>query len=107
MKNKSIINEWYYPDNFETMPDVITLYHGTDYWGLEEILENGVINASIGRQTGETKGMNWFSTKFSTNYSRGFVFSIDIHKEEINKTSNGFKFMNNSEIANYEPINIQ
>ena len=107
MKNKSIINEWYYPDNFETMPDVITLYHGTDYWGLEEIIESGFIDARKGRCTGETKGMNWFFTEYKTNFSRGFVFSIDIHKDEINKTNNGFRFMNGSEVANYETINIQ
>ena len=101
------INEWYFPINFDSMPDIITLYHGTDYFALEEILESSVIDASSGIRKGETKGMNWFSTKFSTNYSRGFVFSFEIYKNEINKSTDGFKFMNNSEIANYEPISIQ
>lgn len=106
MENKQNIREWHYPDNFENLPDTITLYHGTDYEGMENILIDGVIDAKRGRSTGETKGMNWFFTSYKDNYSRGFVYSIDISKEEINKTSNGFNYMNDGEIANYEPIPI-
>lgn len=103
----NFISEWHFPDNFESIPDVITLYHGTDYYSLMNILENGIIDARNGRSTGETKNMNWFFTEYKTNYSRGFVFSIEIHKSEINKTTDGFKYMNNNEIANYEPIDIK
>ena len=106
MESKQNIREWYYPDNFESLPDKITLYHGTDYDGMENILIDGVIDARRGRSTGETRGMNWFFTLYKDNYSRGFVYSIDINKEEINKTSNGFNYMNDNEIASYEPISI-
>ena len=106
MENKQNIREWHYPDNFDSLPDTITLYHGTDYDGMENILIDGVIDARRGRSTGETRGMNWFFTSYRDNYSRGFVYSIDINKEEINKTSNGFNYMNNNEIASYEPISI-
>lgn len=106
MESRQNIREWHYPNNFENLPDTITLYHGTDYEGMENILIDGVIDARRGRSTGETKGMNWFFTLYKDNYSRGFVYSIDISKEEINKTSNGFNYMNDSEIANYEPIPI-
>ena len=106
MESRQNIREWHYPDNFENLPDTITLYHGTDYEGMENILIDGVIDARRGRSTGETKGMNWFFTSYKDNYSRGFVYSIDISKEEINKTSNGFNYMNDSKIASYEPIPI-
>ena len=106
MESKQNIREWFYPDNFDSLPDTIILYHGTDYDGMENILIDGVIDARRGRSTGETRGMNWFFTSYRDNYSRGFVYSIDINKEEINKTSNGFNYMNNNEIASYEPISI-
>lgn len=106
MESKQIINEWYYPDNFESLPDKITLYQGTDYDGLENILWEGIIDARRGTSTGETRGMNWFFVSYRDNFSRGFIYSIDIDKNEINKTTDGFKYMNNSEIANYEPISI-
>ena len=106
MESKQNIREWHYPDNFDSLPDTITLYHGTDYDGMENILIDGVIDARRGRSTGETRGMNWFFTSYKDNYSRGFVYSIDINKEEINKTSNGFTYMNDNEIASYEPISI-
>ena len=106
MESKQNIREWHYPDNFDSLPDTIILYHGTDYDGMENILIDGVIDARRGRSTGETRGMNWFFTSYRDNYSRGFVYSIDINKEEINKTSNGFNYMNDNEIASYEPITI-
>ena len=106
MESKQNIREWHYPDNFDSLPDTIILYHGTDYDGMENILIDGVIDARRGRSTGETRGMNWFFTSYRDNYSRGFVYSIDINKEEINKTSNGFNYMNDNEIASYEPISI-
>lgn len=106
MESKQIINEWHYPDNFESLPDKITLYHGTDYYGLENILWEGIIDARRGTSTGETRGMNWFFVSYRDNYSRGFIYSIDIDKNEINKTADGFNYMNNNEIANYEPISI-
>lgn len=106
IESKQIINEWYYPDNFESLPDKITLYHGTDYYGLENILWEGIIDARRGTSTGETRGMNWFFVSYRDNYSRGFIYSIDIDKNEINKTADGFNYMNNNEIANYEPISI-
>lgn len=106
MESKQNIREWHYPDNFDSLPDTIILYHGTDYDGVENILIDGVIDARRGRSTGETRGVNWFFTSYKDNYSRGFVYSIDINKEEINKTSNGFTYMNDNEIASYEPISI-
>lgn len=104
--NSKKLNEWYVPDNFQELSDTITLYHGTDYDGLTNIIESGVIDAKSGRRSGETKGMNWFFTEYRDNYSRGFMISIDIDKNEINKTTDGFEYMSDSTIANYEPISI-
>ena len=99
------LNEWK-PSNFEQLPSTIKLYHGTDIYALESILIDGEINAYNGRQHGETRGMNWFSTKFSLNFSRGVVFSITVDKTDFN--NNLFSFMNNHEvISNGDSIPIE
>lgn len=86
------LTEWYFPDNFENMPDPIKLYHGTDIEALNSILEDGVICAKRGRRTGETSGVNWFFAKNRNNFSRGSMFSIEVPKSMF---ENGqFKFMN-------------
>lgn len=86
------LTEWYFPDNFESMPDPIKLYHGTDIEALNNILEDGVICAKRGRRTGETSGVNWFFAKNRNNFSRGSMFSIEVPKSMF---ENGqFKFMN-------------
>lgn len=83
----------------------LTLYHGTDYEGLNEIIRSGVIDARAGRRTGETKGVNWFFVgEFKTNFSRGFSFSIEVPVEEFKK--HGFNLMNEKEATCYESINI-
>lgn len=82
----------------------MTLYHGTDYWGMLNVITDGVIDAQKGRQTGETKGMNWFFTEYRDNYSRGYVFSIDISEEEL-KSYDGHP-MSNLTVATYDPIPI-
>lgn len=73
------------------------LYHGTTFEALENIIENGVISAKSGVQHGETSGVNWFSTKYSENFSRGVVFSISCSEDDFNNRN--FKFMNNSEVV--------
>lgn len=91
-----ILSEWK-PDTYDAMPDVIRLYHGTDAESLDNILECGEINASMGRQHGETSGMNWFSTESGDNFSRGVVFSIDVPKSDFDNGT--FHFMNNKEVV--------
>lgn len=100
------INEGYVPERFrENMPERITLYHGTTMSGLEGIIESGVISAKEGRRTGETKGMNWFTTNGDRlSFSRGYAFSIDVDASEF---QNGrFQFVNDSEVVCYDDIEI-
>ena len=80
----------------------IKLYHGTDYIGLTNILNHGVIDVRSGRRTGETKGMNWFFTEMRNNFSRGFMFSIELTQKEFKKY--GMHFMSEKTVANYNPI---
>lgn len=82
----------------------IKLYHGTDYIGLTNILDDGVIDARSGRRTGETKGMNWFFTEMRNNFSRGFMFSIEMTREQFKRY--GMHFMSEKTVANYEPISL-
>ena len=72
------------------------LYHGTTFEALEDIIDTGVISAGSGKRHGETSGVNWFSTKYSENYSRGVVISIACSEEDFKAYR--FKFMNNSEV---------
>lgn len=93
------LTEWYFPDNFENMPDPIKLYHGTDIEALNNILEDGVICAYNGRSTGETVGVNWFSLKNNNNFGRGSKFSIEVPKKLFENHT--FKFMNDGEVTSY------
>lgn len=72
------------------------LYHGTTFEALEDIIDTGVISAGSGKRHGETSGVNWFSTKYSENFSRGVVISIACSEEDFKAYR--FKFMNNSEV---------
>lgn len=102
--NKIIVNENWKPDFYDNLPQKIKLYHGTDFDGLTSILETRIMDAHEGRQTGETRGMNWFFTKYDTSFSRGFLFSIEVDKHYFD--NGNFKFMNNSSVACYDAINI-
>ena len=105
--NESVqhINEWK-PDNFSELPQKIRLYHGTDIFALEDILLDGEINASHGKRTGETYGVNWFFTSFKDNFARGVVFSIEVEKSEFENHT--FEFMNYSEVTSRDnSVDIQ
>lgn len=93
-QNESIgrLDEFYAPNDFHEMTEVIRLYHGTDIYALEDILTEGEINASHGNQNGETKGLNWFFTAMKNNFAKGVLFSIEVGKDEFEDGS--FKFMN-------------
>ena len=91
------LTEWYFPNNYESMPDPIKLYHGTDIEALNDILSEGVICAKRGRSTGETRGVNWFFVKNLNNFSRGSMFSIEVPKSMF---ENGqFRFMNDASVT--------
>lgn len=96
MSFKRILNEWK-PSNYDDLPNVIKLFHGTDTDAMNEIVESGVISASKGRQHGETNGINWFSTELTGNFGTGTYFSIEVPKSDFDKYI--FKFMNNSEVT--------
>lgn len=86
------------------MPQKIKLYHGTTLDGLSSILENELIDANKGKQTGETHGVNWFFVKYDESFSRGFMFSIVVDKSELD---NGvFRFMNSRVVVSYDSIDI-
>lgn len=101
---KRLINEWK-PNSYNNLPSKIRLYQGTDIDGLDGILYDGVISASNGRRHGETSGMNWFSTKLTTNYAKGVIYSIVVDKTEFENGT--FKFMNECEVVSYDDIPIQ
>ena len=96
MSFKRILNEWK-PSNYDDLPNVIKLFHGTDTYAMNEIVESGVISASKGRQHGETNGINWFSTELTGNFGNGTYFSIEVPKSDFDKYI--FKFMNNGEVT--------
>ena len=90
-KSRNLITEGL---NDNTYPQ--RLYHGTSFEALEDIVDTGVISAKKGQQHGETNGVNWFSTKYSENFSKGVVISISCSEEDFK--DGRFKFMNNSEV---------
>ena len=90
-KSRNMITEGLYDNTYPQR-----LYHGTTFEALEDIIETGVISAGSGERHGETSGVNWFSTKYSENYSRGVVISIACSEEDFKAYR--FKFMNNSEV---------
>ena len=61
----------------------IKLYHGTDIPSFVNILKTNEICAKKGKQKGETNGINWFSLKYTENFCRGIVFSIEIPKKDF------------------------
>lgn len=95
-ESKTRINEWK-PDFYDTLPNQIKLYHGTDMMALNDIIEDGVISARRGRQTGETRGVNWFSTRLTGNFGHGTYFSIEVPKTDFD--NHLFEFMNNGEVT--------
>ena len=90
-KSRNMITEGLYDNTYPQR-----LYHGTTFEALEDIIETGVISAGSGKRHGETSGVNWFSTKYSENYSKGVVISIACSEEDFKAYR--FKFMNNSEV---------
>ena len=105
--NESVqhINEWK-PKNYDSLPQKIRLYHGTDIFALEDILLDGEINARHGKRTGETYGVNWFFTSFKDNFAKGVVFSIEVDKSEFENHT--FEFMNGSEVTSRDSsVSIQ
>lgn len=90
-KSRNMITEGLYGNTYPQR-----LYHGTTFETLENIVETGVISAKKGQQHGETNGVNWFSTKYSENFSKGVVISISCSEEDFK--DGRFKFMNNSEV---------
>lgn len=95
-KSKTKINEWK-PSNYDGLPDIIKLYHGTDINAMNDIIEDGVISARNGRQHGETNGINWFSTKLTGNFGTGTYFSIEVPKSDFEDYI--FNFMNSGEVT--------
>lgn len=85
--------------------EYIKLYHGTSLESVNDILENGFIDAKLGKMHGETSGINWFSTKQGLNFYRGALFSIIVPKSDFE--NHIFNFMNNSEVISYEKIDIK
>ena len=94
----NLLKEYYFPDWFKNISagQKIKLFHGTSCDALYDIFLSGVISASKGRRHGETSGVNWFSTNYQDNFSRGVVFSIEVPYEDFEDGK--FHFMNNSEV---------
>ena len=95
-ENKIRINEWK-PSFYNELPEKIKLYHGTDMMALNDIIEEGVISAKHGRKRSETYGVNWFSTKLTSNFGHGSYFSIEVPKCDFD--NHKFNFMNEGEVT--------
>lgn len=91
------LTEWYFPDNFENMPDPIKLYHGTKLDLMDDIVETGVISAKRGGQHGETFGINWFTINPKVSFGTGTAFSIEVPKSEFE--NGNFLFENGHEVT--------
>lgn len=91
------LTEWYFPDNFENMPDPIKLYHGTKLDLMDDIVETGVISAKRGGQHGETFGINWFTINPKVSFGTGTAFSIEVPKSEFQ--NGNFMFENGHEVT--------
>ena len=96
-ESKQRLNEWWYPEFYNQLPDKIRLYHGTDMMALNDIIEQGVISAYNGHRHGETHGVNWFSLQLTGNYGKGTYFSIEVPKSDFE--NHIFHFMNNSDVT--------
>ena len=94
------LNEWK-PDFFDSLPDPIRVYHGTDFGTLDNILRSGRISAKEGHRHGETYGINWFSLRVG-GYGMGTYFSIDIPKTDFDNYK--FHFMNNSDLTSNDDV---
>jgi len=91
------LTEWYFPDNFENMPNPIKLYHGTKLDLMDDIVETGVISAKRGGQHGETFGINWFTINPKVSFGTGTAFSIEVPKSEFE--NGNFLFENGHEVT--------
>lgn len=95
---ESVLNEWK-PSNYDSLPNMIKLYHGTDIYAMNDIVEDGIISANRGLQHGETSGINWFSTKLTGNFGTGTYFSIEVPKSDFENYT--FNFMNDGEVTSH------
>lgn len=103
---KSTLYEWYRPSNYDSMPDKITLYHGTDYDGLSGIIESGIVDAKAGKRHGESYGINFFTINGEEmNFSKGYAFSIDVDKSEFENGT--FRFENDSWVTSRGTVDIK
>ena len=96
MRKKLSINEWK-PSFYDSLPNIIKLYHGTDIYAMNDIVEDGVISAHRGRQHGETSGINWFSLELTGCFGTGTYFSIEVPKSDFENYK--FNFMNEGEVT--------
>lgn len=105
-KGDTTINEDFKYETKDGLPDIITLYHGTNFDALNNILEDGVISAKRGWKTSETSGVNWFSTDPNHRWGE-CLFSIDVPKEYFDYHNKPhFTLMNNVHIRTLDDIDI-
>ena len=101
------INENYRYETKDELPDVVTLYHGTNFDGLNGILEDGMFSARNSSKRSETQGVNWFSTDPKNSYGSGCDVSIQVPKEYFEYQSKPhFTLMNRVHCRTLDDVDI-
>lgn len=84
----------YAPDDFDSLPDPVKLYHSTNEYGLADMLRDGEMIPV--RRNGDSTGELWFSTK-PQGYCGNCLISIQVPKSDF---ENGhFRFMNERHVT--------
>ena len=106
-KGESVVNEDFKYETKEEIPNIVKLYHGTNFDAINDILDSGIISAKRSWKSSETKGVNWFSV--DPNHKWGeCLFSVEVPKEYFEYSSQPyFTLMNNIHVRTLDDIDIK
>lgn len=106
-KGNITINEGFRYEDKDKLPNIITLYHGTNFDALNEILDSGVISAKRGWKNSETSDVNWFSTDPNHRWGE-CLFSIEVSKEYFDYYNKPhFTLMNSVHVRTLDDVDIE
>ena len=106
-KGESVVNEGFKYETKDEIPNIVKLYHGTNFDAINDILDSGIISAKRSWKSSETKGVNWFSV--DPNHKWGeCLFSVEVPKEYFEYSSQPyFTLMNNIHVRTLDDIDIK
>ena len=106
-KGESVVNEGFEYETKDEIPNIVKLYHGTNFDAINDILDSGIISAKRSWKSSETKGVNWFSV--DPNHKWGeCLFSVEVPKEYFEYSSQPyFTLMNNIHVRTLDDIDIK